>query len=388
QHLDAIVRYAEDERICRRKPLLNYFGESYSADNCSNCDNCTSAPTPLTDITVYAQKFLSCVKRADEKFGAGHIADILLGSKNEKVLRWEHNTLSTYGIGKELTKKQWMHIARQLLSMGYIKQEGEYRTLSLTVKAFESLKKRETIFGVMLEAQRVQKKGRKKAEIKYNHALFALLRQKRKEIADATEVPPYVIFSDRTLIEMAAYYPQSSGSLLNIAGVGQAKLTKYGDSFLEVIKAYCEKRELEEIPHPQPLSQREREAKSPSHDGRRARDDGEIGGRTRIVAEAFNDGASVQDLMEQYGVKANTILNHLNKYLLAGNNLRDNGDLQSLSMATPDQQQSAFAAFDELSPTYLKPVFDKLNGKLDYDELKILRMMYLISHQDDNHNEK
>jgi ATP-dependent DNA helicase RecQ len=119
-HLDAIVRFAEDETTCRRRPLLNYFGESISAHTCSNCDNCTSAPTALTDITVFAQKFLSCVKRADEKFGAGHIADILLGSKNEKVLRWGHDKLSTYGIGTELTKKQWMHLARQLLTMGYL----------------------------------------------------------------------------------------------------------------------------------------------------------------------------------------------------------------------------------------------------------------------------
>jgi ATP-dependent DNA helicase RecQ len=93
-HLDAVVRYAEDKLTCRRKPLLNYFGESYSAQTCSNCDNCTSAPTELTDITIFAQKFLSCVKRADERFGAGHIADILLGSKNQKVLRWGHDKLS------------------------------------------------------------------------------------------------------------------------------------------------------------------------------------------------------------------------------------------------------------------------------------------------------
>ena len=120
---------------------------------------------------------------------------------------------------------------------------------------------------------------------------------------------------------------------------------------------------------------------SPSPNGRRARDEGEIGTRTRIVAEAFNDGASVQELMEKHGVKANTILDHLNKFLLAGNKLRNDNDLQSLTSATPDQQQDAFAAFDELSPTYLKPVFDKLNGTLNYDELKILRMMYLISSQ-------
>ena len=385
QHLDAIVRYAEDERTCRRKPLLTYFGESYEAENCSNCDNCTSAPTPLTDITIYAQKFLSCVKRADEKFGAGHIADILLGSKNEKVLRWKHDKLSTYGIGRELTKKQWMHVARQLLTMGYLKQDGEYHTLSLTARALETLKKREAIFGVMQEAERVRQGGKKKEEIQYNNALFALLRQKRKEMADEAGVPPYVIFSDRTLTEMAAYYPQSSKGLLNIAGVGQVKLEKYGAAFLGVIKAYCEKHGLEEIPHPQPLPYRahvfrgEKGVRSPSPNRRGVRGEGEIGTRTRIVAEAYNDGASVQELTERYGVKVNTILDHLNKYLLAGNKLRSANDLQSLTSATPDQQRAVFAALDELSPTYLKPVFDKLNGDVSYDELKILRMLYLTS---------
>ena len=381
QHLDAIVRYAEDEQICRRKPLLNYFGESYEVDNCSNCDNCTSAPTPLTDITIYAQKFLSCVKRADEKFGAGHIADILLGSKNEKVLHWEHEKLSTYGIGTELTRKQWMHIARQLLSMGYIKQEGEFHTLSLTAKAMESLKKRETIFGVMQEAERVQKKGKKKAEVEYNHALFALLRQKRKEMADEAGVPPYIIFSDRTLTEMAAYYPQSSKSLLNIAGVGQVKLEKYGDAFLDVLKLYCEKHGLEEIPHPQPFSHAEKGANSLSPNGKGVRVEGELPARTHIVAEEFNNGTTIQELMERYGVVANTILDHLNRYVLAGNTLQNSNDLQSLTSATPDQQQAAFAAFDDLSTTYLRPVFDKLNGELNFDELKILRLLYLISYQ-------
>ena len=245
-HLDAIVRYAEDETTCRRKPLLNYFGESYSADICSNCDNCTSTPTAHTDITVFAQKFLSCVKRVDERFGAGHIADILLGSKNEKVLRWGHDKLSTYGIGTELTKKQWMHLARQLLSMGYLTQAGEYRTLSLTDKALETLRKRETIMGVVQAAERVRKGGQKKEELEYNHALFALLRQKRKEMADETGIPPYIVFSDRTLIEMAAYYPQSSENLLNISGVGQVKARQYGDAFLDVIRSYCQKHGLTE----------------------------------------------------------------------------------------------------------------------------------------------
>ena len=363
QHLNAIVRFAEDERICRRTPLLNYFGESTAADNCSNCDNCTSAPTPLTDITIYAQKFLSCVKRADEKFGAGHIVDILLGSQNEKVLRWEHDKLSTYSIGKELTKKQWMHIARQMLTMRYLKQEGEYHTLSLTARALEALRKRETIFGVVQEAERVRIKG-KKVEIEYNSALFALLRQKRKELADEAGVPPYVIFSDKTLVEMAAYYPQSITSLLNISGVGQAKLKQYGETFLEIIKSYCEKHEL---------SEKKKESVREKSDSNR---------RYMIVAEAYNARETVQSLIERYHVTVGTILDHLARYLAAGNKLRKDAELSTLTCATPEQQQAVFAAFDELSPAFLKPVFDKLNGELNYDELKILRMLYLIAHQE------
>jgi ATP-dependent DNA helicase RecQ len=362
-HLDAIVRYAEDELTCRRVPLLNYFGESYAADNCSNCDNCTSAPTELTDITIYAQKFLSCVKRADERFGAGHITDILLGSQNKKVLRWGHDKLSTHGIGTELTRKQWMHLARQLLTMGYLKQEGEYRTLSLTAEGLEMLRKREQVMGVLQEAERVQKKRRRQEELEYNQALFDLLRQRRKEMADEAGVPPYVIFSDRTLVEMAAYYPQSSASLLNISGVGQVKLRQYGDAFLDVIKSFCGERGLEEEPK------------------RSSREKSDRGRRYFLVGEAYNAGETVESLMARYQVTQGTILGHLTRYLSAGNNLRNGEDLQTMTSATPEQQAAAIAAFDELSPTYLKPVHEKLNGELNYDELKILRMLYLISQQ-------
>jgi ATP-dependent DNA helicase RecQ len=375
EHLNAITHYAEDERICRRKPLLNYFGESYAADNCSNCDNCTTTPTPLTDITIYAQKFLSCVKRADEKFGAGHIVDILLGSRNEKVLRWEHDKLSTYGIGTELSKKQWMDIARQLLSMGYMKQEGEFRTLSLTARALDALRKRETIFGVVQEAERVRTKGRKD-EIEYNSALFALLRLKRKTMADEVGVPPYVIFSDRTLVEMASYYPQSEASLLNISGVGQAKLRQYGEAFLEVIKFYCQKHDLKENP------KQEKRTKTSSVKGDKG--EGEIGPRTRIIVEAFNEGATVQSLMERHQVTQGTILEHLTKYAMAGNALYNEHELQSLASATPAQQQAAFAVFDEVGYQFLKPAYDSLNGKLSYDELRILRILYIVSKTDRN----
>lgn len=365
EHLNAIVRYAEDERNCRRKPLLNYFGESYSAETCSNCDNCNSAPTPLTDITILAQKFLSCVKRADEKFGAGHIVDILLGSKNEKVLRWGHEKLSTYGIGKELDRKQWMHLARQLLSQGYLKQEGEFHTLNLTDKALESLRKREPIFGVMQEAGRVTKAdGKKKgAELEYHRGLFAILRQKRKAMADEAGIPPYVIFSDRTLTEMAAYFPQSRESLLTISGMGQVKAQQYGEAFLEVIRGFAGKHDLHERSK---VKQREKS---------------EVGKRTLLIGELYNDGEMVRSLMVKYQVTEQTVLDHLARFVMAGNWLRNGGDLNELTAVSPEQMQAVFAAFDEVGTAMLKPVFEKMSGTINYDDLKVLRLIYLTAGQ-------
>lgn len=230
QHLDAIVRYAEDEINCRRKPPLAYFGEISTAENCKNCGNCTADAVELTDITIPAQKFLSCVKRTGECFGAGRVTAVLRGSKNQKVLLYRHEDLSTYGIGEELAQKQWMHFSRQLVQMGFLLQEGEYRTLSLTEKASDALRDRTQIMGLLQEPESRSRKGDARQEkLEYDQTLFALLRQKRKQLAGDASVPPYVIFSERTLVEMSAYYPQSSDNLLKMSGVGQVKLRQYGD---------------------------------------------------------------------------------------------------------------------------------------------------------------
>jgi ATP-dependent DNA helicase RecQ len=368
QQLDAIVRYAEDERNCRRKPLLAYFGEKFPAEKCDNCDNCNAEAPILEDITIPAQKFLSCVVRTGERFGAGHVADVLLGSKNERVLRLGHDQVSTYGIGKELTQKQWMHLARQLSQMGYLNQDGEYRTLSLTDSARAALKSRAKIFGQLQEVEERAKKKDNKKELEYNHALFALLRAKRKELADADGVPPYVIFSDRTLVEMAAYYPQSKESLLGISGVGQVKLEKFGGLFLEVIAPYCKKHKIAEKARETAPARRKKAAKS-AESG--------LGTRTTLIGEAYNDGASVKDLMERYQVTVGTVIDHLTRYALAGSRLRNGEDFQSLTSTSPEDQQAALAAFEELGAEYLKPVFDKLGGRINYDELKILRLCHL-----------
>jgi len=362
QHLDAMTRYAEGS-ICRRKPLLSYFGETFATENCGACDNCGVDESELTDITIPAQKFISCVKRSGERFGAAHIVDILLGSKNEKIEKYNHQSLSTFGIGAELTKSQWMHISRQLVEKGLLEQEPAYRVLSVTAKGLEMLKLREQIKGQINEPKRSERVGARRGasvESEYDKSLFSLLRNKRKELADAAGVPPYVIFSDKTLVEMAAYFPKARESLLNISGVGRVKYERYGAAFLAIIKEYCKANKIEEK-YKTPMRQADKDANR----------------RYVAVGEAYNAGESVDNLMKRYSVSADTILNHLARFIMAGNPLRTAQDLIALSKLSPDDQQKAFAAFDEIGPDMLKPVYDRLNGTVNYDELKILRLCYL-----------
>ena len=372
QHLDAMVRYAEDQVNCRRQPILNYFGEAYTAQNCKNCDNCNAEPPILEDITIPAQKFLSCVKRTGERFGAGHVVDVLLGSKKEKVLKYEHDKLSTYGIGLELNQKQWMHLARQLAQMGYLNQDGEFHTLSLTSKAMETLRSRSKITGQLQEVEERAPTKANKAELEYNHALFAILRSRRKELADAAGVPPYVVFSDRTLVEMSAYTPQTPESLLNISGVGQVKAQQYGEIFLELIQSYCKKHGIIE-------TQRSTPAKA-------AKTKSSAGQRYKLIGEAYNAGESFQELVERYAVTPATIIDHLLKYCTEENKLRDLAEFQTLARSTPLMQAAVFAAFDEVGIDFLKPAFDRLNGAVSYDELKILRLIHVNNHLEDPSN--
>jgi ATP-dependent DNA helicase RecQ len=162
---------------------------------------------------------------------------------------------------------------------------------------------------------------------------------------------------------MAAYYPQSMASLLNISGVGQVKSRQYGEAFLDVIRTYCENHGLQE------------------HQKEQRREKSDSSRRYVLVAEAYNDGESVQSLMERYHVTAATILDHLTRYLAAGNKLRHGDDLAAFITCTREQQQAAFAAFDELGAIFLKPAYDKLNGMMNYDDLKVLRVIYLIAQQ-------
>jgi ATP-dependent DNA helicase RecQ len=239
--LNAMVAFAEAQS-CRRQVLLGYFGELLP-EPCGNCDICLDPPE-LHDVTNEARKALSCVYRVGQRFGMGHVIDVLRGSKSERIKSLKHDQLSTYGLGREQPKEFWSSILHHLVHHGYLLQDvANYSVLKLTDAARPLLRGEQQLTMAKPRARAIsaKKKGpRNLADLSYNEALFEKLRGLRKELADAAGVPPFVVFGDKTLIEMAAYLPGDEMAFLNIHGVGARKLKKYGPAFLRIIAEFQE----------------------------------------------------------------------------------------------------------------------------------------------------
>ncbi len=239
--LGAMVGFAEAQS-CRRRILLGYFGEKRDGD-CRNCDVCLDPPV-LTDVTEDARKALSCVYRVEQRFGMAHVVDVLRGSKKERVLNLGHEALSTYGIGAHRSREYWMGLLRHLVHRGFLEQDvGSYSVLRLTPSSLPLLKGEETL--AMAEpkagpAAAPRSSSRRKAgDIDCDHELFEVLKALRKKLADREGVPPFVIFSDLSLAEMAAHLPLDSVNFRGIHGVGDHKLESYGPLFIQEIRRYA-----------------------------------------------------------------------------------------------------------------------------------------------------
>ena len=245
--LNSMIGYA-DGLSCRREALLGYFGEPYPAP-CGNCDICLEPPETF-DATEQARMALSCVFRLWERngfgYGVGYVIDVLRGSENEKILSRGHDALSTYGIGAELSRDHWQSLIRQLIHRGYLAQDiARYSALRLTEAARPLLRGDEALVMAKPRVRVPSKKQRLRTEragraaelagMPVDEDLFDELRALRKRLADEQNVPAYVVFSDATLVEMAARRPATYTELLEVNGVGQAKLERYGDAFLAAI---------------------------------------------------------------------------------------------------------------------------------------------------------
>ena len=239
--LEALLGYCESAR-CRRQVLLAYFGETLP-EPCGNCDTCLT-PVETWDGTVAAQKALSTVVRTGQRFGAGHVIDVLLGKETPRVRSLNHQDLSTYGIGKEHSERAWRGVMRQLVAGGYLSTDPDgYGTLKLSALSTPVLKGRETVQfrqdPTPQKAVKVAPKGRVAspgATLGDGEAsLFEALRSLRAAIAKAQEVPAYVVFDNKTLVKMAELKPRSLAELRRVPGVGEVKLERYGQQFLEVL---------------------------------------------------------------------------------------------------------------------------------------------------------
>ncbi len=235
--LDALLGWCEVTG-CRRRPLLEYFGDTLPED-CGNCDGCLT-PVATWDGTVEAQKVLSAVYRTGQRFGAAHVIDVLLGKDTDKVRQHGHARLSVYGIGAGLAADRWRSVIRQLIVRGYLRSDAErYGALVLTGQSRALLRGE-----LRIEFREDPKKPLKVAKsapppealADEDRELWEALRACRQALASEHDVPPYVIFHDRTLREMIAERPQTAADLLGITGIGQTKLDRYGERFLEVLR--------------------------------------------------------------------------------------------------------------------------------------------------------
>jgi ATP-dependent DNA helicase RecQ len=238
--LNALLGWCE-VTTCRRQPLLAYFGEELPQP-CGNCDTCLNPPVTW-DGTEVAQKLLSCIYRTGQRFGSGHVIDVLLGKETDKVRQHGHTSLSTYGVGSELSANQWRSVIRQLIVQEYlVTNADQFGALQLTAEARPLLKGELKLW---LREEQVEKKqtrkSRKAVDIAdEDQALWEALRACRKNLADEHGIPPYMVFHDSTLMEILEQQPTRESELLHVNGVGDAKLEKFGTEFLQVIREHLD----------------------------------------------------------------------------------------------------------------------------------------------------
>ncbi len=351
KQLRQTIDYAETT-ICRRTIQLGYFGERFDG-NCGNCDNCRY-PQPTQDWTVEAMKFLSCIARTKEKFGMNHIIDILRGGKTEKIKQYEHEQLSTYGIGKDRTADEWKILGRSLLQQGLLEQSTDgYFVLKLNALSWEIMRRQRQI---AIAVPVVQKSSIKETSINTieGEMLMQKLRVLRKTLADIQGVAPYIIFSDATLKSMAHIRPQTKADLSKISGVGSRKLAEYGDNFLSSIRAFCQDNNLTtqkvEI-KPIPVDN------SPSS--------------TELTTlKLHQQGMSIDEIAQERNIRPTTVIRHLS-------DLIEKNETIDINLLVPvNKQQVIWKVLDILGDVALTPIKEYLGDDYSFDEIRIVRGMW------------
>ncbi|MBK5931360.1 DNA helicase RecQ [Halochromatium salexigens] len=391
--LNALLGLCETTR-CRRQVLLDYFGEAGSAA-CGNCDTCLT-PVECYDGTIVAQKALSCIHRTGERFGAGYLTNILLGKADERMRRFGHDQVSTFGIGTELSAEQWKSVYRQLVAAGLAQVDIEgHGGLRLNREACRPIFRGEQRIDLRRDPDRKRSRAERRAPPAAapadpeGNALWERLRTRRRTLAETQGVPPFAIFPDSTLHELVRYRPRSRDELARISGVGVVKLERYGEAFLAELQAHEAEhgrpRQLPPLP-PEKLRPEPEHERGHVHGRERGRDttgvptaasSGRIwrsGGLSETVRDTLalsRAGLGIDDIARQRGLKPTTIYTHLARCIEVGElPLREAVSLSEEELKTI---RYALEQIPSDSAMALKPAFDALNGEYDYGVLRCVR---------------
>ncbi len=344
RQLDQMTHFAEND-ACRRVGLMGYFGEIWAEENCGGCDHCLH-PREKWDATIDVQKLLSCVLRIRQaggfSVGLNHVSEVLTGGQSEKIQRWKHDQLTTHGIGKDQPRPYWVDLGRQLLRAGLLAaSEDKFPTVAVSQRGIDVLKKRETV--MLTRALSTPKaKTVRTGDIPCDPGLFEKLRVLRKELADAKNVPPYVVFSDVTLRHFSRDYPGNDAALLRVPGVGEKKLDDYGRAFIEAIREWLTENERQEFA---PLETVSAPLSKPAA--------GITVGTAAVSLELYKNGQSVAEIAKSRNLAESTIETHLGQALENGERLDPRGlysdeeernDAAVRSKATKKSRSSRFSS--------------------------------------------
>lgn len=348
QQLRQVLDYAEST-VCRRQIQLSYFGEAF-AGQCDRCDNCRY-PKPLEDWTIEAQKFLSCVARCRERFGMTHIIDVLRGSQKKRIIDLKHDQLSTYGIGKDHSTEEWKLLGRSLLHQGLVEETTDgFPILKLNAASWQVLRKQLTV-QVAIPEQLRNTSSEGVATAGEAAGLLERLRSLRKRLADQQGIPPYIVFTESTLRQMAQRMPRSLSMFGRISGVGNRKLEQYGQAFVAEIVAFCEENGIR--------------SESPTADGPPV-----INNTHALTLQLHQAGHSLNEIARHRNLRKTTIIRHLSSLIEAGEgvNLDD--------LVSPERQAAILKVLSQVSSPYLNEVRDRLGVDYSYDEIRLVRGAY------------
>jgi ATP-dependent DNA helicase RecQ len=361
QQLRQMADFAE-YADCRRGALLRYFGETYTADNCASCDNCLDDREEV-DVTIECQKLLSCIFRINQggyPMGLNHAVDVLRGSENLKVIGKGHQRLSTHGIGRDQPAEYWQGLGKQLIQRGFLKLSDDgYNTVELTPEAKQALKERRS-FRMKPIRTKVTAAARSKAKsgaIECDEGLFEVLRKLRKDLADARGVPPYVVFGDVALRQMARRYPRDDRAFLAIPGVGARKLKEYGAPFIEVIDEWLHENDPRDFEPNGFLDPAPRIKKRKDPDG--------LNATSRTTLELFQQGKTVETIAAERSLNTTTVESHLANCIEAGKLTSLDGLVDAIEL------ERIRDAVDEHGTEMLRPIYETLNEQISYGKIRL-----------------